>query len=158
MKSCENISVRGLREDMFYGIQRIPQVPDADDEPEQPAAPEAQQGPDEAAAASLVALLGGGPSERGSAYLVLQATSDVDLAIPCVGPLIARLGAAASDVGAAEHRRCSLALAHLASLDPTRVGAEWFSGMRFLTAYAKGNAVDAILSKPLEQINAADDI
>ena len=121
-----------------------------------PPAPEFTGGSDEAA--SLVALLGGSPSERSSAYLVFEATSDVELAVACAGPLIERLGAPASVVGAAEHRRCSLALAHLASLDPVRVGAEWYSGLRFLTAYAKGNAIDAILSKPLQQITAADDM
>jgi hypothetical protein len=118
------------------------------------AAAEAEQPASEAA--TLIALLGGGRGERASAYRTLDATSDVELGAACAEALVATLGTAAREVDAAEHRRCSLTLAHLMALDPVRVGAEWFRGMRFLSAYAKGNAVDVMLLKPLGEINKED--
>eukprot|EP01045_Picozoa_sp_COSAG04_P027707 COSAG04_NODE_4114_length_2290_cov_1.161114_1_plen_154_part_10 len=107
-------------------------------------------------AESLVALLGGGRDERAAAYAALEATQDPALGARCVAALAAVLGQPASEVDAAEHQRCSLVLAHLASLDPVRVGGEWYRDMRALAARAKGTAFDMIVSQPAEQLTKED--
>lgn len=43
-------------------------------------------------------------------------------------------------------------LAHLGTLNPARIGGEYFKELRFLSATAKGNLLDAMKSKPAEQM------
>ena len=103
-------------------------------------------------AESLVAALGGSPSERAAAYASLEATQDGAIGAKCVAALAGVLAKPASEVDAAEHRRCCLALAHLASLDPEQLGGEWYKETRFLAAWAAGNAADVALSVGAEQL------
>lgn len=110
----------------------------------------------EPAAAQTVAglpaqLNGGGPSERAAAYAALEGTRDVELAAGCVKALLDVLGKPASTVNALEARRGMLVLAQIATLDPARIGSEYFRDMRYLSVHAKGNALDLALSAPPEQ-------
>eukprot|EP01045_Picozoa_sp_COSAG04_P004170 COSAG04_NODE_177_length_21403_cov_37.154807_11_plen_615_part_00 len=107
-------------------------------------------------AESLVALLGGGPSERAAAYAILQNVQDAALGADCVAALASVLGQPASEVDGAEWRRCSLVIAQLAQLDLVRIGGEWYRDMRALAADAKGNAADVIVSQPAEQLTKED--
>lgn len=109
-----------------------------------------------AAAASTVAQLAGGPSDRAAAYSALEGTRDAALAASCAEALVAVLGMPASEVDGTEWRRCSLVLAHLAQIDPVRVGGECYKELRALSTFAEGNAADAILQKPLEHMTKDD--
>ena len=116
----------------------------------------------------VMVSLAGGHSDRAAAYSALEASQDATLGAHCVEALLAILGKSATEwsadsgksalhvVDAAEHRRCGLVLAHLATLDPVRIGGEFYKGMRLLSATAKGNAVDVTLSQPLEQMTKED--
>ena len=107
-------------------------------------------------AESLAAALGGGPSERAAAYATLEATQDGALGASCVAALAAVLAKPTAEVETAEYRRCCLVLAHLVTLDPERVGLEWYKEARFLSAWAAGNAADVVLSRDPEQLTKED--
>ena len=103
-------------------------------------------------AASLAAALGGGASERATAYASLEATQDASVGASCVEALAAVLAKPAGEVDVAEYRRCCIVLAHLATLDPERVALEWHKETRFLSAWAAGNAADVAVSRDPEQL------
>ena len=107
-------------------------------------------------AESLVAALGGSPSERAAAYATLEATQDAAVGAKCVAALAGVLAKPAGEVDVAEYRRCCLVLAHLATLDPERVAREWYKETRFLSAWAAGNAAHAALSRDPEQLTKED--
>ena len=107
-------------------------------------------------AESLVAALGGSPSERAAAYATLEATQDAAVGAKCVAALAGVLAKPAGEVDVAEYRRCCLVLAHLATLDPERVAREWYKETRFLSAWAAGNAADVVLSVGAEQLTKED--
>lgn len=103
-------------------------------------------------AESLVARLGGSARERAAAYADLENTRDGVLGACCVGALAAVLEKSASEVDTAEYHRCCLVLAHLAALDPERVGGEYFIDARSYTALTAGNAADVVLSIGTEEL------
>ena len=84
-------------------------------------------------AEGLAAQLGGTKSERAAALSALEATSDAALGARCVAALAAVQAQPAAAVDAAEYRAASLVLARLATLDPVRIGGEFFKEMRFLS-------------------------
>ena len=107
-------------------------------------------------AQSLVAALAGSLAERSAAFAALEATDDAALAAGCVEALAAGQSEAAREVDAAEFRRCSLVLAHLATLDPVHVGAEYFRDLRCFARYTKGSVIDGIAGKDAEQMTKED--
>ena len=112
-------------------------------------------------ATALLAQLAGSTSERSAAYAALESTHDASLAEACVVAVVAVLGRPASEVGTSEFRRCSLVIAHLAQLDPVRVGGRWSRDMSLISALAaeasaEGNALSVIAAKAPEQMTKDD--
>ena len=102
-------------------------------------------------ASGVAAGLAGSRSERAAAYTVLESTEDAALGAACVEALAAVRGKPAAEVDAAELRHTGLVLARLAQLDRARIGGEFFKEGRFMSAFTKGTAFDAMWCKsPLE--------
>ena len=118
------------------------------------------EAPPSEAATIAAALSNGSAEEREAAYTALEATRDVALAASSVEPLAAVIGKPVGETGgvsdAAEYRHAMGAVAHIVQLDPVVIGGEWFKEMRFLSATAKGNTVDAIVSKPPAELTKDD--
>jgi hypothetical protein len=104
----------------------------------------------------VTALLAGDRGERRAACAALETTRDVSLAVACVPLLCGVLRNSAAETDAAEYSAVSGVLARLVALDPVRVGGEYCKDFHWLSPTAKGNAVDAIVSKPAAEITKQD--
>lgn len=102
-----------------------------------------------AAAAGIIAAIGGGDAQRATAYEQLNAlarsekTEDsIAVAIACVGPLIAVFEKELAEVDVQEYERVQILLGDLLALDLLRVGAEYYKSSRLTIALSAkfGNA------------------
>lgn len=110
-------------------------------------------------AAHIVTLLRGGASERLDAYTALEegsreGTVDAALAVQCLAPLAELLRQPVAQIDAFEFQRICLVVAVLCATDVVATG--WWIADGTTAAWTSGNAFDAVLTKPPDEMTRAD--